>query len=94
MVGHLLTMIGATTQTRGSVRSNIFVFYFFKRVSYKTKKMTESLNIKSEYNLKLWYNNYMRKQHEHPIVLADKKQCTKCKNFKVFSDFHKFANLC
>jgi hypothetical protein len=53
--------------------------------------MTESLNIKSEYNLKLWYNNYMRKQHEHPIVLADKKQCTKCKNFKVFSDFHKFA---
>jgi hypothetical protein len=33
----------------------------------------------------------MRKQHEHPIVLADKKQCTKCKNFKIFSDFHKFA---
>jgi hypothetical protein len=33
----------------------------------------------------------MRKQHEHPIVLADKKQCTKCKNFKSFSEFHKFA---
>jgi len=33
----------------------------------------------------------MRKQHEHPIVLADKKQCTKCKNFKIFSDFLKFA---
>lgn len=33
----------------------------------------------------------MRKQHEHPIVLADKKQCTKCKNFKNFSDFHKYA---
>ena len=33
----------------------------------------------------------MRKQHEHPIVLADKKQCTKCKNFKIFSDFHKYA---
>jgi hypothetical protein len=33
----------------------------------------------------------MRKQHEHPIVLADKKQCTKCKNFKTFSDFHKYA---
>jgi len=53
--------------------------------------MTESLNIKSEYNLKLWYNSYMRKQHEHPIVLANKKQCTKCKNFKMFLDFHKFA---
>lgn len=33
----------------------------------------------------------MRKQYEHPIVLADKKQCTQCKNFKTFSDFHKFA---
>jgi hypothetical protein len=33
----------------------------------------------------------MRKQHEHPIVLADKKQCTQCKNFKIFSDFHKYA---
>lgn len=33
----------------------------------------------------------MRKQHEHPIVLADKKQCTKCKNFKIFSDFHKYS---
>lgn len=33
----------------------------------------------------------MRKQHEHPIVLADKKQCTKCKSLKLFSDFHKFA---
>jgi hypothetical protein len=33
----------------------------------------------------------MRKQHEHPIVLADKKQCTKCKNFKNFSEFHKYA---
>jgi hypothetical protein len=33
----------------------------------------------------------MRKQHEHPIVLEDKKQCTKCKNFKIFSDFHKYA---
>jgi hypothetical protein len=33
----------------------------------------------------------MRKQHEHPIVLADKKQCTQCKNFKSFSEFHKFA---
>lgn len=32
----------------------------------------------------------MRKQHEHPIVLADKKQCTKCKNLKIFSDFHKY----
>ena len=33
----------------------------------------------------------MRKQHEHPIRMADKKQCTQCKNFKPFSDFHKFA---
>lgn len=33
----------------------------------------------------------MRKQHEHPVVLADKKQCTKCKNFKIFSDFHKYS---
>ena len=33
----------------------------------------------------------MRKQYEHPIVLADKKQCTQCKNFKSFSDFHKYA---
>ena len=33
----------------------------------------------------------MRKQHEHPIVLVDSKQCTRCKNFKLFSDFHKFA---
>ena len=33
----------------------------------------------------------MRKQHEHPILLADKKQCTKCKNFKIFSDFHKYS---
>ena len=33
----------------------------------------------------------MRKQYEHPIVLVDKKQCTKCKNFKIFSDFHKYA---
>ena len=53
--------------------------------------MTESLNIKSDYNLKIWYTVYMRKQHEHPIVLADKKQCTQCKNFKLFSEFHKFA---
>jgi len=33
----------------------------------------------------------MRKQHEHPIVLADKKQCTKCKNLKIFSEFHKYS---
>jgi hypothetical protein len=33
----------------------------------------------------------MRKQHEHPVVLIDKKQCTKCKNFKIFSDFHKYS---
>jgi len=33
----------------------------------------------------------MRKQHEHPIILADKKQCTQCKQLKLFSDFHKFA---
>lgn len=33
----------------------------------------------------------MRKQHEHPVILADKKQCTKCKNFKIFSDFHKYS---
>jgi hypothetical protein len=89
MVAALQTMIGRTTQS--SVLTNFLYFIFFKHVSYKIKKITESLNIKSEYNLKLWYNNYMRKQHEHPIVLADKKQCTKCKNFKVFSDFHKFA---
>lgn len=31
----------------------------------------------------------MRKQYEHPIVLTDKKQCTNCKDFKLFSDFHK-----
>lgn len=33
----------------------------------------------------------MRKQHEHPIVLTDKKQCTKCKNLKNFSEFHKYS---
>lgn len=33
----------------------------------------------------------MRKQHEHPIVLEDKKQCTQCKNFKLFSEFHKYS---
>ena len=33
----------------------------------------------------------MRKQHEHPVILDNKKQCTKCKNFKLFSDFHKFS---
>lgn len=53
--------------------------------------MTESLDIKSEYNLKICYTSYMRKQHEHPIVLADKKQCTKCKSLKLFSEFHKFT---
>jgi hypothetical protein len=33
----------------------------------------------------------MRKQYERPIILANKKQCTQCKNFKFFSDFHKYA---
>jgi hypothetical protein len=33
----------------------------------------------------------MRKQHEHPIVFSDSKQCTQCKEIKIFSEFHKFA---
>lgn len=33
----------------------------------------------------------MRKQHEKPVIVNDKKQCTQCKNFKLFSEFHKFA---
>jgi hypothetical protein len=33
----------------------------------------------------------MRKQHEHPIVFADSKQCNQCKEIKIFSEFHKFA---
>lgn len=33
----------------------------------------------------------MRKQHESPIILDNKKQCTKCKNFKNFSEFHKYT---
>ena len=33
----------------------------------------------------------MRKQHEKPIILKDQKQCTQCKTFKPFSDFHKYA---
>lgn len=33
----------------------------------------------------------MRKQHEKPVIVKDKKQCTQCKNFKLFSEFHKFA---
>jgi hypothetical protein len=69
----------------------IFAFIFYNHVSYIRPTFSGNLQSKSEYNLKLWYNSYMRKQHEHPIVLADKKQCTKCKNFKLFSDFHKFA---
>lgn len=33
----------------------------------------------------------MRKQHEKPIIIKDKKQCTQCKTFKIFSDFHKYS---
>jgi hypothetical protein len=33
----------------------------------------------------------MRKQHEKPIILKDQKQCTQCKTFKPFSEFHKYA---
>jgi hypothetical protein len=33
----------------------------------------------------------MRKQHEKPVIIKDKKQCTQCKTFKPFSEFHKFA---
>lgn len=33
----------------------------------------------------------MRKQHEKPVIIKDKKQCTQCKNFKLFSEFHKFS---
>lgn len=33
----------------------------------------------------------MRKQHEHPVLTATQKQCTKCKSFKNFSEFHKYA---
>jgi hypothetical protein len=33
----------------------------------------------------------MRKQHEKPVIIKDKKQCTQCKVFKLFSEFHKFG---
>ena len=33
----------------------------------------------------------MRKQHEKPVIIKDQKQCTQCKTFKPFSDFHKFS---
>lgn len=33
----------------------------------------------------------MRKQHEHPIIQGNKKQCTNCKVLKNFSEFHKYA---
>ena len=33
----------------------------------------------------------MRKQHESPIIIKDQKQCTQCKTFKPFTDFHKFS---
>jgi len=32
----------------------------------------------------------MRKQHEKPILTATQKECTMCKKFKNFSEFHKF----
>jgi hypothetical protein len=34
----------------------------------------------------------MRKQHQKPIIQGNKKQCTKCKILKNFSEFHKFSN--
>jgi hypothetical protein len=33
----------------------------------------------------------MRKQHEKPILTTTQKQCTKCKNFKNFLEFHRYA---
>lgn len=33
----------------------------------------------------------MRKQHEHPKVFADSKECTNCKQIKIFSEFHKYS---
>ena len=33
----------------------------------------------------------MRKQHERPVIKGNTKQCTLCKSFKLFSEFHKFA---
>ena len=33
----------------------------------------------------------MRKQHEHPKIFSDSKECTKCKEIKLFSDFHKYT---
>jgi hypothetical protein len=33
----------------------------------------------------------MRKQHEKPIIIKDQKQCTQCKTFKPFAEFHKYS---
>ena len=63
MVGHLQTMIGATTQS--SVLTIFFIFYFLKRVSYISEKYSDFMKMKIFSDLAGYNRNMCKHVYEY-----------------------------